>query len=235
MSRPADPHARIALLSAAEAVFAEHGVDAAKVEAIARRANVSKGAFYLHFDSKEHALHAVVESFLARCEAVLHQPCDEAELPDDPGELMAFCAERDVEVFEYFWQNRAILAILGSCQGPHLHLVEAFRKDVELRTQAWVEVLMQRGVVRDDLESSIVSTLICGAYHELVHKLVGSPKKPPIHRWVQQTQDTFFRGLGTPAVNAALARRRAAETSAARRVSDSSVKISRSRAKTGTA
>lgn len=206
MSRTADPTIRISLLSAAEAVFAERGVADAKVEEIARRANVSKGAFYLHFASKEDALRAVVESFLARCSAILPNPCAPGDLPSDAAEMLAFCHARDAEIFELFWQNRAVLAILAQCQGPHEYLMRTFRQDVEKRTQAWIEHLVARGFLRADLDSALVSTLLCGAYHELVHKLVASPKKPPIAEWVRATQDTFVRGLGTPAFAAAAVR-----------------------------
>jgi AcrR family transcriptional regulator len=205
MSRPADPNARIALLRAAEAVFAEKGVAPAKVEEIAKRASLSMGAFYLHFQSKEDAVKAIVEAFLVRCEAVVSIPCQEDEIPSDPTEMLAFCRERDAEVFEFFWQNRAVLAILGSCQGAHTYLVEAFRADVEKRTAGWIDTLKGHEMFRADLDSEFVSTVLCGAYHELVHRLVASPKKPPIREWVAKVQSVFIRGLGTPEVAAACA------------------------------
>lgn len=49
------------IVSAALAVFAEKGFAAAKLEDIARRAGVSKGAVYLYFETKEEVFRAVVE------------------------------------------------------------------------------------------------------------------------------------------------------------------------------
>ena len=66
MPRPADRRAKIELLRAAEAVFVEHGLSAAKVEDITARAGVSKGAFYLHFESKEDCFRQIVEGFVAK-------------------------------------------------------------------------------------------------------------------------------------------------------------------------
>ncbi|MEO8877136.1 MAG: helix-turn-helix domain-containing protein, partial [Polyangiaceae bacterium] len=63
MSRTADPKAKIALLRSAEVVFAERGLTSARIEEITKRAGLSKGAFYLHFESKEVAFRQVVESF----------------------------------------------------------------------------------------------------------------------------------------------------------------------------
>ena len=211
MSRPADPHARIALLRAAEAVFAERGVASAKVEEIARRANVSKGAFYLHFQSKDDALRAIVEAFLARCSAILPVPAALDAMPADPSELLEYCCDVDVELFEFFWQNRAVLAILSGCQGPLLYLLDTFRHEVEQRTQAWIDVMKARGMFRDDLDSSLVSTLMCGAYHELVHRVVASPKRPPIREWIEKAQDAFVRGLGSPTYSAAAGARHHAD------------------------
>src|SRR4051794_27973484 len=56
VSRVADPKSKSALIRAAEEVFADRGIAGAKVEDIARSAGLSKGAFYLHFESKEAAL-----------------------------------------------------------------------------------------------------------------------------------------------------------------------------------
>jgi len=66
MPRTADRRAKIELLLAAEAVFAEHGLAAAKVEDITARARVSKGAFYLHFESKEDCWRQIMEGFIAK-------------------------------------------------------------------------------------------------------------------------------------------------------------------------
>src|SRR5215210_765850 len=71
MPRPADRRAKIDLLRAAEAAFTEHGLAAAKVEDITARAGVSKGAFYLHFESKEDCFRQIIEGFLARLAACI--------------------------------------------------------------------------------------------------------------------------------------------------------------------
>ncbi|WP_300544500.1 TetR/AcrR family transcriptional regulator [Maricaulis sp.] len=61
-SRRRRPEARPdEILDAALAVFSEQGFAAARVEDIARRAGLSKGAVYLYFPSKEAMLNALVE------------------------------------------------------------------------------------------------------------------------------------------------------------------------------
>jgi len=61
--RKADRPAEI--VQAALAVFAEKGFAAAKLEDIARRAGVSKGAIYLYFETKEDIFRAVVHQAIA--------------------------------------------------------------------------------------------------------------------------------------------------------------------------
>src|SRR5688500_18069833 len=122
MSRVADPKAKIVLLRAAEEVFAERGVAAAKVEDIARKAGVSKGAFYLHFESKDAAFKQIVASWLARCGSFFAAPGDYPDVPEDPDALLDFCIRRDVQIYEFLWQSRATMRILRSCQGEYDYL-----------------------------------------------------------------------------------------------------------------
>ena len=51
---------RAALLDAAQETFVEEGFQQASVEAIARRARVTRGAFYHHFDDKQALFEALV-------------------------------------------------------------------------------------------------------------------------------------------------------------------------------
>jgi len=72
MPSPAEPRFRrrkadrpAEIVAAALAVFAEKGFAAARLEEIARRAGVSKGALYLYFATKEELFRAVVEQAIA--------------------------------------------------------------------------------------------------------------------------------------------------------------------------
>src|SRR3954471_4486804 len=53
------------IVDAALHVFAEKGFAAAKLDEIARRAGVSKGALYLYFETKEELFRAVVQQAIA--------------------------------------------------------------------------------------------------------------------------------------------------------------------------
>ena len=207
MSRPADPTAKISLLRAAEAVFAENGLPAAKVEDITRRAGLSKGAFYLHFESKDEAFKQVVESFLAHCTAMYRPPSAYGDLPTQADAMLAFWLERDTQMFEFLWQNRAIVAILAGCQGPYTYLLQTFRAGVQKTSEEWVEHSKAQGLLRRELDTELVATLLSGAYHELSHKMLTFPRRPPIGDWLRQSLSIFMGGLGTSALTEALRHR----------------------------
>lgn len=200
MSRVADPKAKITLLRAAEEVFAEKGLAGAKVEEIARRAGISKGAFYLHFESKEAVLKQLVESFLARCHSFFAPPSAYPALPEDPPDLLDFNLERDVQIYEFLWQNRAFLRILASCQGEYDYLVLAFRAEIAVTTRQWVDHWRAEGIFREDVDAALATTLIGGAYHELSMRMLLEEKRPPLEEWLRFALETFFRAYGAPEV-----------------------------------
>src|SRR5438876_10708073 len=64
MARPADPNAKEALMAAARAEFARRGLRGARIEDITAACGLSKGAFYLHFESKEALFGELVQGFI---------------------------------------------------------------------------------------------------------------------------------------------------------------------------
>jgi AcrR family transcriptional regulator len=78
---------RVALIDAARAVFAERGTEAATIQEITDTADVAKGSFYNHFDSRADVLRAVVEATLDRLGAALD--CSLAGSQEDPARVLA--------------------------------------------------------------------------------------------------------------------------------------------------
>jgi AcrR family transcriptional regulator len=202
MARPADPHTKIELLRAAEATFAERGLAAAKVEEITARAGVSKGAFYLHFDSKEECFREIVESFLARMASCLEPPPAPADEEFQTAEqILAHWHEHDCEVFEFCWQNRTTLGLLFSGRGgpSYAYLMDEFADRAARCIQGWIEHGRTRGVYRGDVDASIISALIAGAYERLARELIRQARRPDIQKWCRQALDLFTRGVLTGA------------------------------------
>ena len=77
------------IVAAALEVFAEKGFAAAKLEEIARRAGVSKGALYLYFETKEQLFRAVVAEAVSPNVAAASAAVEHVDLPFEPLARMA--------------------------------------------------------------------------------------------------------------------------------------------------
>ena len=200
MSRIADPRAKIELLRAAEAVFTEHGLAASKVEHITARAGVSKGAFYLHFESKDDCWRQIIEGFVAKLANCLdlHEKF-RSDLTASVAEHLERWHHRDLEMLEFSWQNRAILRMVlaGGGGTPYAYLIDEFAARVAEATESWLRLAMKAGVYRDDLDTRITIALISGGYERMVRALISCPKRPDIAAWSYQALSIFTRGLLT--------------------------------------
>lgn len=196
MARLPDHRAKIELLRAAEAEFAERGLAAAKVEAITARAGVSKGAFYLHFASKEDCFRTIVEGFLARIATCVDSASFPEALPSID-ELVEQALAHDTALLEVCWQSRPLMRMLleGGGGTPHAYLVEEFRERMRAQAEEWLRRAVRHGLYRSDIDPEVVSGLISGAYERLVQDLIRSEKKPDIAAWCRQLMDLFLRGL----------------------------------------
>ncbi len=217
--RPARVHAHEALLEAARDEFARAGVDRARVEDIARRAGLSKGAFYLHFRTKEDAFREIVSRFLGALQdhALRRDELEErARAAAAHGEplsrrLDAECAI-DVDFLEVLWRNRQILAALEGAPGkPYRELVADFRA----RMRALVSRRMAGGVcagarVRTDVAPELIADIVVGTYEDLARRMVDLKEKPDLTAWARGLLLILYEGLlERPAPARRAARRRA--------------------------
>jgi len=205
MARPADPNAKIDLLRAAEEVFVTRGLERAKVEEITDRARRSKGAFYLHFDSKEDAFRQIVETFLARLAEQIDR--DHEFLDENPG--LGFAPENftrwldcDCEIFEYLWQNRKLVRLIfeGGHSGQFAYLIEAFGDRNQALTVRALEWGKRQGIYRADLDVPVTSLMISGAYDRVARDLVKREHKPDLRKLFAEVQRFVVSGLASPAV-----------------------------------
>ena len=199
MGRPADPHAKIDLLRAAEQVFVEQGLDAAKVEDIAARAGRSKGAFYLHFEHKEDAFKQIVESMLARLATCI----DEGALMRKKGAaaMLEHWRAKDVEIFEFVWQNRRVMLLLleGGKSASSAYLMDEFAERSRINTIKFLEWGIQDGMFRADLDVELTSLLVSGAYDRVARQLVRAETKPDLPTLFANVQRALIAGMGSPA------------------------------------
>jgi AcrR family transcriptional regulator len=221
MPRPADPRVKIELLRAAEAVFVEHGLTAAKVEDITTRAGVSKGAFYLHFGTKEDCFRHIVEAFLAKLASCVDvaPPSGPAMSPESFAAQGESWLSHDTNLLEFCWQNRGLmkLMLVGGGGERFTYLVDEFAERMSAHAEDWARHLIASGIYRTGVDPALVPALISGAYERLVRKLIAQPRKPDVAAWALQLQQVLTLGLCTEEARAVLDRGVSNEGAAARR------------------
>ncbi len=194
-------------MRAAESVFVEIGLDASKVEDIAARAGKSKGAFYLHFAHKEEAFRQIVESLLARLAAciddgrgIMAESCGAAGGPA----LMEYWLAKDVEVFEFIWQNRRVMRLLleGGKSAAFAYLMDEFAERCRVHMVSFFEWGQRQGIYREDLDVELTSLLVAGAYDRVARQLVRTDERPDLPRICARIQRTLTRGIVSDTVNA---------------------------------
>src|SRR6185436_18628851 len=202
MPRPADRRAKIELLRAAEVVFVEHGLAAAKVEDITAQAGVSKGAFYLHFDSKEDCFRQIVEGFVAKLSTCV----DAAPPPTAYQGGIAGLAEsletwhaHDVSTFEFCWQNRGLMRLIqaGGGGASFSYLIDEFAERVSQQIETWARHMIAAGIYRADIDPTVLPALISGGYDRLVRDMIKQSKRPDIPGLARQAQALYLRGILT--------------------------------------
>jgi AcrR family transcriptional regulator len=197
MPRVADPLARSRLLTAAREVFARVGLSEATVEEIARRAGLSKGAFYLHFKSKDALIVAVADHFFAEVVRLTARCAPNLEAATSLTEVRTLLAQQDRELFEFAWDNRDLLEILERASGlpQFAHLKPLYTDGHVQRIAPQIKTLQARGVYRDDLDAEVVARCIVGAYETLGRSMARMKTRPDLGRWVDTVLSLFLDGL----------------------------------------
>lgn len=219
MPRKPDPDARRNLLAAARAAFSEVGLDAARVEDIARAAGLSKGAFYLHFDSKEAAFREIVTAFYGVMQdltAQRHEACAAlaAEIGRPTAEDWRVGSERlrrwravdhehTVRALHGMWRHRDVLrCVLEHGVGARRALVDTFVDLARDMLSAQLRDSVDAGALRGDLDRDLVSELVIGMYLQLGRRMTRLASRPDLDAWARAVDALTVEGLAVRALDA---------------------------------
>jgi AcrR family transcriptional regulator len=126
------------LLDAARQVFAERGLDLARIDEITERADVGKGTFYYHFGTKGELVNQLIRQVLGELSAAIEVKCNGAsKLTEVLDSLMQAHVEffsARWEDFVLFFQSRSDLALEQGYDGietPFLEYLERIEKLLE--------------------------------------------------------------------------------------------------------
>lgn len=205
MSRTARPGAHDEILEAARAEFVRAGLERARVEDIARRAGVSKGAFYLHFSTKQDAFKEILQRFLGAMDATTsrRQAAEEAfqaELAGDRADLLRrlveFEAHSDLPFLEALWQHRSLLAALdGAGDRVFAEMIAGFRLRIRTFIAGRVAARQRLGVLRPDVSAEVIGDVVFGAYEAFGRHMGAMSEKPDLEAWARQILLVLYDGV----------------------------------------
>jgi AcrR family transcriptional regulator len=180
------------------------------VEDIARRAGVSKGAFYLHFATKDQAFEQLLHRFLAALDTALARARTEEPLADHRTEPRARTQPRpralaarlaletavEIELLEVLWRHRTLLPAIGTATGTrHARVVGAFRQRVREAARSRVDGGQRAGLLRRDLAAGTVADLLVGAHEDLARAMAELREKPDLAAWARDLLRLGYEGL----------------------------------------
>jgi AcrR family transcriptional regulator len=218
MPRHADPNAKDALVAAARREFATRGLRGARIEDITGACGLSKGAFYLHYPSKEALFGELVDGFLAimsdssekRHEDmasffVEYGPItrrDVEERTDRYRKLLELETREDLRVLEHMWSYRDVVGVLlrGS-QGTRFEgaIWEITDREVDRVKETFVRFQGEQ-TCRRDIPPEIFGSLIVGTYMLLAMRMSRMTEKPDLAEWASSLH-TLIREGSAPAAD----------------------------------
>ncbi|MEN9579595.1 MAG: AcrR family transcriptional regulator [Pseudomonadota bacterium] len=199
MARIGDPKAKERLLSAAQEVFAKKGLDNTKVVDITERAGLSKGAFYLHFKTKDSVFTELVAAMMQAL-GLIALDTDHCMAARESGDLRTFLQgwqDRDTELFEFVWQHRDLMRLVldGGGSANHIHLIDDFASRAQQVSAALLKSGVKAGFYRSDLDIPTAATFIAGGYDRFARQLVRENRKPNIRSRIGQLQRLALMGV----------------------------------------
>ena len=173
--RKAETRAR--LLDAARSVFSAHGYELASVVQIANEAGISKGALYVHFESKEALFRELLLDHVQRRSAATAAtlgpdvPLREGvirivegawAIPDEGGPCSSLSTEFFALAGRNDWGREAMASIFDHCSSALVRFLD--------RAKA-------RGEVRDDLNSFTAARMMLALHDGLVLQWQSQPEE----------------------------------------------------------
>jgi AcrR family transcriptional regulator len=212
MPRHADPNAKEALVGAARAEFARRGLRGARIEDITAACGVSKGAFYLHFESKEALFGDLVHAFQARMAACTaerteavrkfveeHGAVEARDVAQNTAryqDLIALDVRLDHATLEAMWEYRDVVGVLvRGCQGTPFEGSVWEIVDFEVsRVRKTFEELQGQHTCRADIPGELFGSLIVGTYLLLGIRMSRMREKPDLATWAEQIHTLIHEG-----------------------------------------
>lgn len=206
MPRHADPNARSLLIAAARHEFVRHGVARARVEDMTAACGMSKGAFYLHFDSKEALFAALVSELRGTLDTLVRGRTEAherwlASVSAAPGAdalpaILAREAEADRAVLELLWEWRDVATVLmrGAQGTPFEGVIWEILDRETKRVEALTDELKHLGLCRSEVSSEITAAMVIGTWLMVLRRMGDLTERPDLDSWVRSVTSLLAEG-----------------------------------------
>jgi AcrR family transcriptional regulator len=167
------------------------------VSEITRRAGISKGAFYLHFDTKDRAFEEVTQDFFNTLHLMISE-CD--SILDTDRDVEALSAEvlaLDVRTMDFLWNERHFARILfqGAHSSKHIQLIEAFAYRVQTHLEGLLAIDVRRGRLAPDTNIPLFAAFLAGGWDRYARGVLTSETRPDIETDVAALHAFTVKGL----------------------------------------
>ncbi|MBN1317572.1 MAG: TetR/AcrR family transcriptional regulator [Anaerolineales bacterium] len=197
MTRSENAEREHRILDAAIELIVHFGYDKTTVDDIARQAAVSKGAIYLHFESKDDLFKALLTRELGRyslswLESIEADPQGGTIGGMYRNMLNALCSNPFISAM--FKQDRKVF-------GRYLRKPDNFFRSAELATrQDFVRMMQRAGVVRKDIQPGIAAHIMNMLAFGLVSMddILPEQEIPPLEEVIDGIGDFMDRALTPP-------------------------------------
>ncbi len=201
-----------ALVAAARREFASRGLCGARIADITAACGLSKGAFYLHYPSKEALFGELVDAFIGvLSDCSIRRQTQMTEFFAEYGEpnrrdvekrtaryqkLLDLETAEDLRVLEHMWSYRDVMGVLvrGS-QGTRFEGAMWAMTDREVeRIQENVARFQGDHACRTDIPSEVFGSMIVGTYMLLGTRMSRMTEKPDLAEWARSLQVLIREG-----------------------------------------
>lgn len=184
------------IIEAAIKLFAMKGVNATSIQEIATECGISKGAFYLHFKSKDKLVLAALEYYYDRIQNKLMDFEKEPLLPREKFEKQLYC-----QFYELQQKKEFIIMCMRENVIPFNKEVEAFMTRMKLESHAFYRnnllSIYGEEIIPHLVDLIIILEGISHAYLELIIFNVVNLDIPYTAKFILKRMDDIVAGLQT--------------------------------------
>lgn len=212
MARPADPNARSALVAAARREFARRGLRGARIADITAACGLSKGAFYLHYDSKEALFGELVDGFRMELSATAerhrtqlteffasHGPITRRDIATRTSRYENFLELemfQDLRLLEQLWENRDLVGVLlrGAQGTPFENAIWEMTERELSQIEEKFGGFQCSHACRADIPSEVFGSMCVGTYLLLAMRMSRMEAKPDLAEWARSLHLLIWEG-----------------------------------------